>query len=137
MIVSRKAVVWSGIAIVILFAIVNRVEAYRHSDVVWADVKRVFSEKNDYMYCLSFEYQEKSYIDYHPFSSAVDTTKKMKLLIPDNNPGEVILFTFFDFFFAAIVMCILISGLWIMYLESFFPKNKIFYFFTKKEESDE
>jgi hypothetical protein len=61
----------------------------------------------------------------------------VKLLIRDNNPQEVVLFTFFNFFFSSIIMCILISGLWIIYLESFFPKNKEFHFLTKKEEIDE
>ncbi|MDR0368248.1 MAG: hypothetical protein LBH82_03800 [Bacteroidales bacterium] len=131
MIVSRKTVLWSGIVIVALFAIINRVKFYADSDVVYADLHLVASSDTEYLYQFSYKYQEQiHYADYR-FAFEQNTDRKKKLLINKHFPQQIFLFTFTGFFLSVLIISFFAFALWIAFIESFFPKHKQFYFFNK------
>lgn len=132
MILSRKVVIWSGIIIMTLFALINRIQSYMNAEFVYADASKIFSADDEHLYSLSFEYHGKPYIIYRQFSAAVDISKKTELLIENEMPKNAIPFDFFRYIVFAIILAIAFSGIWIIFLQSFFPKQKKFYFFKKK-----
>jgi hypothetical protein len=140
MIVSRKVVVWSGIIIIILFAIINRIRLYMNSEFIDGTVttivlpKEKSSEEDKYLHEIVFEYKNKTYKYDVQFFTLPDNDEKVKVMIPNGKPEDFTLFDFSHFILISIIFLVAISGLWIIFLQSFFPNQQEFYFFKKRNE---
>ena len=130
MIVPRKTVIWSGIVAVILFAIINRVRLYVNSEIVFAEA---------YLdgVSIKFQYKGDTFIYDCKYAANKDTSLPIKILIPFQTPGDFIVFDFMNFIFWVILLVIFMSGGWILFLQSFFPKRDKFFLFKTKKEPDE
>ena len=127
MIVSRKQVIWGGVIIVILFAIINRIRLYMNSEIVLGHV--------EYNSNLVFQYKGNTYI--YDYESSTETISPIKLLIPFDSPIDFVIFDFPHFLLWVILIVIFISGGWILFLQSFYPKRDKFFLFKTKKEPDE
>ena len=138
MIVSRKAVAWIGIIIIVLFAIINRVRLYMNSEFVEGTVTTLFipkgisSEEDKYLHEVIFEYKNNPYKYNVQFFSTPDNGERINVMIPNEKPESFVLFDFSHFILIAIVLIFVISLVWIIFLQSFFPKQQEFYFFKQK-----
>lgn len=139
MILSRKTVIWIGIIIIVLFAIINRVRLYMSSEFVEGTVTTLFipkgisSEEDKYLHEIIFEYKNNLYKYKVQFFSIPNKDEKIKVMIPNGKPEKFTLFDFSHFILIAIILIFVLSGIWIIFLQSFFPKHKEFYFFKQKE----
>ena len=129
MVVSRKKVIWSGIIIVILFAIINRIRLYVNSEIIFAE--------NLYNYYLTFQYKDIKYTYDYKSSAETDESLPIKILIPFETPEDYVIFDFHNFVLWVIFVVIFLSGGWILFLQSFYPKRDKFFLFKTKKEPDE
>ena len=138
MIVSRRKVIWSGIIIVILFAIINRVRLYVNSEIILGKIERNYEDEDVDNYNLTFQYSGNTYTYNYKSSIEIDETLPVKILIPFDSPEDFVVFNFHNYVFWVILIVIFMSGGWILFLQSFYPKrDKFFLFRTKKEPDDE
>ncbi len=139
MIVSRKAVIWSGIIIIILFAVINRIHLYMNSEFVAGSVTTIVvpneksSKEDTYLYEILFEYGNKTHKYDVQFFIPPDNDEQIKVMIPNGKPEDFTLFDFSHFILTPVILLVAISGVWVVFLQSFFPNQKEFYFFKKKK----
>ena len=134
MIVSRKTVIWSGIVAVILFAIINRVWLYVNSEIVFGKIEKHYDKD---VYFLEFQYKGDTFVFNDESLTEADESLPKKVLIPFETPKNYVIFDFHNFAIWIILIIIFMSGGWILFLQSFFPKRDRFFLFKTKKELDE
>ena len=119
----------------ILFAIMNRVHLYMNSEIVLGKVERNYEEPGSYS--LRFQYNDNLHIyDFFSYTDK-DETSPIKILIPYHVPRDFVVFDFQYFIFWVLIIIVFVSGAWILFLQSFYPKRDTFFLFRTKKEPDE
>lgn len=141
MVLSRKTVIWSGVAIIFSFAIINRVRLYINSEFIDATIEVTIYENShneqQNLYEIIFEYDNNLYKFETQFFTHQNNNEKIKVMIPNGKADNFVIFDFSHFILIAILLACIISAGWVIFLQSFFQKEKEFYFFKSREEIDE
>ena len=136
MIISKRAIVLLGIGSIFFFALLNRIHIIQKSDSVNANVQ-VSERQYGMAYFVSFVYKGIQY-DYRvEDTAAIENKTTCKLLIINENPEQFIIFNFLGFWFIALMIAVIITLAWLLYVQVFFEKVVSFKFLGWKRKNKE
>jgi hypothetical protein len=124
MTLSKKKIVLAGIALIWLFAALNRLQVYRDSEIIPARAHQLSMQGASFG--LTFTYkgvQYKKEIEENPF---LTDNKEYQLLIQHADPAEFIVFTFWGFIGKAMTISFYLTLVWMLFVQIFFTNIKTF-----------
>jgi len=136
MIISKRAVIFGGIACIFFFALLNRIQVIQKSERVSAYAESVLKDDNT-QHFLSYIYKGKSYKRIGDGNIFLKDKTEYTLLIINENLEDFLVFNFMGFWFVAVLASCIITSAWLLFAQVFFEKVVNFKLSFGKEKTDE